>query len=316
MTCSNEEPLNPLPSGTQASDCCGQGCSPCVLDLHEQEMKSWRRTCELIERGIGTDSVPPGEMSPENYIGCILREIRNETPACRAFKFDLPRGRVLKARPGQHLVLKLETETESFTRQFTIVLPPWHFDEGKGPTAATSFDVLIKLYGDGRASEHIREWRVGQEALWRGPFGSFSYERNTSKFLVVLAVGTGTLPMVPAVESVLSDGEDETRVDVLLGFRSVADFLLRERWRDLAGFWNLELELFLSSQSTEAVAVPKCSFAKAIHPGARIGPEDILKRAKRSAETIYLICGTRDFEKSSIASLQAAGVPAERIKKF
>ena len=235
MTCSNQGQLNLVPSGTQASDCCGQGCSPCVLDLYEQELKSWRRTCELIERGIGPDSVPPGEMSPEHYISCILREIRDETPTCRAFKFDLPRGRALEARPGQHLVLKLISQTESFTRQYTILPPPLHFEEGKGPTAATSFDVLIKLYGDGRASEHIREWRVGQEALWRGPFGSFSYARNSSKFLVVLAVGTGTLPMVPAVESVLSDGEDETRVDVLLGFRSIADFLLGERWRDIAG---------------------------------------------------------------------------------
>ena len=247
-------------------------------------MKSWRRTCERIERGSDpdSDSVPPGEMSPENYLGCILREITNETLKCKAFKFDLPRGRALKARPGQHLVLKLETEAESFTRQFTIVLPPQQFDDERskheGATStATRFDVLIKLYEDGRASQLIGEWKVGQVALWRGPFGHFSYARNSFKFLVVLAVGTGSIPMVPAVESVLSDGEDETRVDVLLGFRSRADFLLGERWRDIAAFWNVTLELFLSQSKA---AVTKCSFAKAVHSGARIGPEDILKRAK------------------------------------
>ena len=65
--------------------------------------------------------------------------------------------------------------------------------------------------------------------LWRGPFGNFAYARNSSKFVVVLAVGTGTLPMVPAVESVLSDEEDETRIDILLGFRSYDDFLLADR---------------------------------------------------------------------------------------
>ena len=255
-------------------------------------------------------------MSPENYIGCTLREVRTETPVCKAFKFTLPRGRALKARPGQHLVLKLETDTESFTRQFTIILPPQLDDDQSKERVATSFDVLIKLYEGGRASELIREWKVGKEALWRGPFGSFSYARNSFKFLVVLAVGTGTLPMVPAVESVLADGEDETWVDVLLGFRSRADFLLGGRWRDIAGFWNLSLELFLSQSVDAAAVLPKCSFAKAVHSGARIGPEDILKRAERSAETIYLVCGTTEFEKSSIASLQACGVPAERIKKF
>ena len=64
---------------------------------------------------------------------------------------------------------------------------------------------------------------------WRGPFGNFAYARNSSKFVVVLAVGTGTLPMVPVVESILSDEEDETRVDVLLGFRSYNDLLLADR---------------------------------------------------------------------------------------
>ena len=315
--------MNPVPPGTQDSDCCGQGCSPCVLDLYDQELKSWRRACDLIERGLNPEasSVAPGEeMSPENYVGCILRDIRSETPACKTFKFDLPRGRALTARPGQHLLLKLETESESFTRQFTILLPPpqqQHQQQSDGdggsPQRLATFEVLIKLYEGGRASELIREWRVGQEALWRGPFGGFSYERNSFKFVVVLAVGTGTLPMVTAVESLLADGEDETRVEVLLGFRSAADLLLGGRWRDIAGFWNVAVELFFS-RTTEVVA--KCSFAKAIHPGARIGLEDILKRAKRSEETMYLVCGTTDFEKSSISTLQAIGVPADRIKKF
>ena len=252
-------------------------------------------------------------MGQEDYVVCTLREVRDVTPTCRTFKFDLPRGRVLRARPGQHLVLKLETETCSFTRQFTIVLPPPQ-QCAEFPTVQTSFDVLIKLYEGGRASALIGEWRAGQEAPWRGPFGTFSYARNAFKFLVVFAVGTGALPMATAIESVLADEEDETRVDVLLGFRSTAEFLLGDRWREMARFWNVTLELFFS-RSTKA-EVTKCAFARAVHAGARIGPEDISKRAKRSEETLFLVCGTTDFEKSTIAALKALGVPTERIKKF
>ena len=281
-------------------------------------MKSWRRACARIEGGLDPEGggVPPGaEMGPEDYVVCTLREVRDVTPTCRTFKFDLPRGRVLRARPGQHLVLKLETETCSFTRQFTILLPPpQQCADGEFPSVATSFDVLIKLYEGGRASALIGEWRAGQEAPWRGPFGTFSYARNAFKFLVVLAVGTGVLPVATAVESVLADEEDETRVDVLLGFRSTAEFLLCDRWREMARFWNVNLELFFSRST--AAEVTKCSFAKAVHTGTRIGPEDISKRAKRSEETLFLVCGTTDFEKSTIASLKALGVPTERIKKF
>ena len=82
----------------------------------------------------------------------------------------------------------------------------------------------------------------------------------------------------------------------------------------MARFWNVDLELFFSRST--AAEVTKCAFARAVHAGARIGPEDISKRAKRSEETLYLVCGTTDFEKSTIAALKALGVPTERIKKF
>ena len=86
-----------------------QGCTPCVLDIYEQELKSWKRTCEQIESGLDQGGgAPRGRMTPESYVGCVLREIRHETPACATFKFDLPRGHVLEARPGQHLVLKVQ----------------------------------------------------------------------------------------------------------------------------------------------------------------------------------------------------------------
>ena len=84
----------------------------------------------------------------------------------------------------------------------------------------------------------------------------------------------------------------------------------------MARFWNVTLELFFSRST--AAEVTKCAFARAVHAGARIGQEDISRRAKRSDEheTLFLVCGTTDFEKSTIASLKALGVPTERIKKF
>lgn len=33
------------------SDCCGQGCDPCVLDLYDEDLKIWEEECKLIRNG-------------------------------------------------------------------------------------------------------------------------------------------------------------------------------------------------------------------------------------------------------------------------
>ena len=38
-----EKPLN--------SDCCGQGCTPCVLDIYQEELAIWERECARIKSG-------------------------------------------------------------------------------------------------------------------------------------------------------------------------------------------------------------------------------------------------------------------------
>ena len=35
-----EEPLQ--------SDCCGEGCTPCVFDIYDQELKRWEQECLKI----------------------------------------------------------------------------------------------------------------------------------------------------------------------------------------------------------------------------------------------------------------------------
>lgn len=43
--------LPPRPKSPLPGDCCGSGCTPCVMDIHEQELKMWEKECEQIRRG-------------------------------------------------------------------------------------------------------------------------------------------------------------------------------------------------------------------------------------------------------------------------
>jgi hypothetical protein len=45
-----QPPSDPLPQPPEPplpGDCCGNGCSPCVWDLHAEAMDAWRRQAAL-----------------------------------------------------------------------------------------------------------------------------------------------------------------------------------------------------------------------------------------------------------------------------
>ena len=49
-----EEIYDNLPSRPERpldSDCCGQGCIPCVFDLYEEEVKIWEDECRKVAVG-------------------------------------------------------------------------------------------------------------------------------------------------------------------------------------------------------------------------------------------------------------------------
>ncbi len=305
-------PLPPKPSEPLPSDCCGQGCMPCVQDIYEQELKTWKRECERIRRGVGPEEAS-SVLSPDSYSPCTLVAVRSETHDTNVYRCRPADGQVLRARPGQHLILKLETEKSSITRQYTILLPPRYDQESS--SELSEFEVMIKLYPEGRASKIIAAtWYVGQVAHWRGPIGGLEYSTNSVQFVVIFAVGTGVLPMIPVVESIVGDDEEEARVEALLGFRSMREVLAKQRWKDIAGYWNVKVDIFLSQDEGGDGNVRH--FGE-IHR-RKMGPEDIAPRIERAKQrdTLFLVCGTTDFEKFVIGLLKASSIPECRIKKF
>ena len=52
-----EDPLKfpPKPEEPLQSDCCGTGCTPCVFDIYDQELRLWEKECKKIRLGVGTE---------------------------------------------------------------------------------------------------------------------------------------------------------------------------------------------------------------------------------------------------------------------
>lgn len=44
--------LPPKPEKPLDSDCCGQGCDPCILDIYQEELRIWEAECCQIRTGV------------------------------------------------------------------------------------------------------------------------------------------------------------------------------------------------------------------------------------------------------------------------
>ena len=81
-----EPPEKPLDS-----DCCGSGCTPCVLDIYQEELEQWLKLKTMSggeraqwrkeerlkgQQGKGSDNMYPVAVSPSEYRTFPVSEIK------------------------------------------------------------------------------------------------------------------------------------------------------------------------------------------------------------------------------------------------
>ena len=128
----SKEDLSYLPEPPEKpleSDCCGTGCTPCVLDIYQEELEEWLklkamtgeeraqwRREERLRRQEGkdaTDHVSPVAISPSEYRSFSVAKIKQLTADSFVFTFTLPAGHTLGLYIGQHITLRYSQSTES-----------------------------------------------------------------------------------------------------------------------------------------------------------------------------------------------------------
>jgi len=91
--------------------------------------------------------------------------------------------------PGQFLQLRVEDKK----RYYSIASPK---------KDKKTFELLVKLVEGGAASTFFEKIKIGQEANFFGPFGSFTI-RSNDKNKIFLATGTGIAPIRSQIQSFL-----------------------------------------------------------------------------------------------------------------
>ncbi|KAL6987286.1 NADH-cytochrome b5 reductase [Sarracenia purpurea var. burkii] len=168
-----------------------------------------------------------GSLDPENFKEFkLVRRIQLSHNVAK-FRFELPTPTSVLGLPiGQHISCRgKDSQGEEVIKPYT----PTTLDSDVG-----FFELVIKMYPQGRMSHHFRELRVGDYLSVKGPKGRFKYQPGQVRAFGMLAGGSGITPMFQVARAILENVKDKTKVHLIYANVTFEDILLKEELDGLA----------------------------------------------------------------------------------
>ncbi|XP_044499209.1 NADH--cytochrome b5 reductase 1-like [Mangifera indica] len=170
---------------------------------------------------------PKGCLDPENFkeFKLVKRTQLSHNVAKFTFALSTPTS-VLGLPIGQHISCRGEdSQGEEVIKPYT----PTTLDSDVG-----RFELVIKMYPQGRMSHHFREMRVGDYLAVKGPKGRFRYQPGQVRAFGMIAGGSGITPMFQVARAILENPKDKTKVHLIYANVTYEDILLKEELDGLA----------------------------------------------------------------------------------
>ncbi|XP_021895442.1 LOW QUALITY PROTEIN: NADH--cytochrome b5 reductase 1 [Carica papaya] len=170
---------------------------------------------------------PKGCLDPEKFKEFKLVKRAQLSHNVAKFTFELPTPTSVLGLPiGQHISCRgKDSEGQEVIKPYT----PTTLDSDVG-----HFELVIKMYPQGRMSHHFREMRVGDYLAVKGPKGRFKYQPGQVRAFGMLAGGSGITPMFQVARAILENPKDKTKVYLIYANVTYEDILLKEELNGLA----------------------------------------------------------------------------------
>lgn len=127
--------------------------------------------------------------------------------------------------PGQFVAIELEVAGLGFRHNPYCLLT--------GSSEERTFDLLVRVVGDGSLSQHVGALRTGDPIGFRSPYGRSMVPKEDGTELVLLATGVGVGPF-HCLARHLRDSGDDRPVHLYWGLRLADDICLTDELEELA----------------------------------------------------------------------------------
>lgn len=271
----------------------------------------WKNYCEP----------PKVALNPDEYRKFQLISKTIVTHNTRIFRFALQTKTTTLGLPiGKHISVRFFDENkiedgkpEEVRRPYT----PITSDDVKG-----HFDLLIKVYDNGRMSKHMDGLKINDFIEARGPLGRITYDRIghfvnhvTSsqidelgcKSIGMIAGGTGITPMYQIIQEILKNPNDGTKIYLIFGNVSIDDILLQNELEELQKKYNNFTVYFTLDKAPS-------TWTQGVGYVTKKMIDEHLP--KPSDDVVVLNCGPPLMVKSCVKTLEDLGYATNRILKF
>lgn len=274
-----KQPIEP-----SKEDCCNSGCNPCIFDVYEKELKKYKYYLEHGELSASTPSenaISQLEYTPFSLVQSIQL---CDSHKLLAFKKNVD-TKIVWWKPGDHFLYKYASGDFACTRAYTPIKQKLNENH--------DFCIIIKKYNGGRVSNHLYSLSIGDQTLWRGPYGSYEVIPNKFDRIIMIAQGTGIAPFFSIIENILGNEDDMTKIVLYYCCENDEQILLRDELYSFKSFWNFTYKIFLSHtikyenyKYQEPVIDQKLTF------------EDLLPLKPFLSKDQFLLCGSSQFMKA------------------
>jgi ferredoxin-NADP reductase len=221
----------------------------------------------------------------------------NETPDTKTFRLGKLGGSLFDYLPGQYITLSVLIAGQTYKRSYSLASCPGH---------ANIVEITVKRAEGGLVSNWLNEHlNIGDSLTVKGPFGKFTCANQPHEKILLLAAGSGVVPIMSMLRW-LADTEAAVDVALLLSFRTPEDIIYADELKLIAArHKNINLAVTLT---TDDIANRQWSGLT-----GRINTTMISAKVSDVSERRVYLCGPEAFMAACKKHLLQLAVPAEKI---
>ncbi|KAI3525822.1 hypothetical protein L1887_04943 [Cichorium endivia] len=242
-----------------------------------------------------------GCLDPENFRQFKLVKRTQLSHNVAKFRFALPTPTSVLGLPiGQHISCRgKDSQGEEVIKPYT----PTTLDTDVG-----YFELVIKMYPQGRMSHHFREMREGDYMAVKGPKGRFRYQPGQVRAFGMIAGGSGITPMFQVARAVLENPADKTIVHLIYANVTSDDILLKEELEGLASNYPDRFKVYYVLNQPPEGWTGGVGF---------VSKEMIQAHLPARASDIKILrCGPPPMNKAMAGHLEALGYESDLLFQF
>lgn len=177
---------------------------------------------------------------PTDWLPVPVLAVREETADSKVITFGLPAKKSLSLPISSCILMK----ADGAGKDGKDVIKP--YNPISSNNVLGSFDLLVKVYPDGQASQFAGRLDVGDMVSFKQVKGNvkpFRWPFMGVKRITMLAGGTGIAPMIQALYPLLESEGETTEVRLLYGNKTPDDIMLKAELDRLAAAYPDRLQV-------------------------------------------------------------------------